>query len=224
MANSVVTQSELAQISDHSYLVRVVLTFLLGSGVALGLTLFMHVLIESSHKELDESARIAMLDFVRVARDESSVRKQAKPAKPQMDNAPPAPPTPQASDSSAADASLSVNMPTVGNINVEIGAIGIGSSDGNYLPIVKVAPAYPAKASMNGIEGHCTVEYTVTTTGATRDVRTVDGLCPAIFARASIRAAKKFKYKPRVVGGEAIEVPNVHNRFEFVLHSKEKQQ
>ena len=221
MTDSTFTQAELEQISDHGYGFRFAITLLLGVAVAGGLTLFMHVLIEASHKELDESARIAMLDFVRVAREESSVKKQIKPTKPSMNNAPPAPPTPQTSESASADTAIAVSMPTVNSVNVEIGAIGINASDGNYLPIVKVAPAYPAKAAMNGIEGECTVEYTVTTTGATKDIRIVEGLCDSVFARASVNAAKKFKYKPRVVGGEPIEVPQVRNRFEFKLHNRE---
>ena len=60
------------------------------------------------------------------------------------------------------------------------------------------------------------VEYTVTTTGETRSVTVVD--CPQeIFAEVSVKAAKKFKYKPKVVDGTPIEVPGVRNRFTFEM-------
>lgn len=38
-----------------------------------------------------------------------------------------------------------------------------------FLPVVKVAPRYPVAAVRRGIQGSCTVEYTVTREGATKD-------------------------------------------------------
>src|SRR5690606_14553960 len=98
------------------------------------------------------------------------------------------------------------------------------SGDGDYLPIVKVAPEYPSTAASRGIEGFCMVEFTVTTAGTTRDVRVVEGECTnkegkptSVFNRASIRAAERFKYRPKVLDGEPIEVPGIRNRFVFEL-------
>ncbi|WP_051275429.1 energy transducer TonB [Aestuariibacter salexigens] len=219
---SQVSVDELNQVTDRFYGVRFVLLFVIGAVVAGGLTLFMYVLIESSHKELDQSSRANLLDFVRVEREESSARKQRKPTRPETQDAPPAPPTPQASEQNMSDATLNVSAPTVDtSISVDVGAIGVGQGDGEYLPIVKVAPTYPIKASMAGTEGNCLVEYTVTETGATKDVTTVPGECPQVFVRASVEAARKFKYKPRVIDGEAIEVPNVRNLFKFTLQKRE---
>ena len=71
---------------------------------------------------------------------------------------------------------------------------------------------------MKGLEGECVVIYTVTTNGSTRDVKVVENMCDdSVFWRASVEAAKKFKYKPRVIDGEAIEVHNVTNRFIYEL-------
>lgn len=216
---------DLEPVSDHRFLFRLALTLTIGVVVAGLLTLFMHVLIEFSQHELDESAKANFLDFVRVKREERSERKKPKPQRPKTQETPPAPPTPQAQQDSGNDASLQVSVPTVStSMNVDVGGLGIGTGDGEYLPIVKVAPAYPLKAATAGTEGSCLVEYTVTTTGATRDVRVVEGQCLRVFMRASIQAAKKFKYKPRVVGGEAIEVPNVRNRFDYTLDKLENTQ
>ena len=220
-----ITVDELNKVTDRFYGARFIALFVIGAVVAGGLTLFMYVLIEASHKELDESSRANLLDFVRVEREESSVKKRRKPTRPEQQDTPPAPPTPQSNDSSMGDNALNVAAPTVDtNINVDVGGIGIGTGDGEYLPIVKVAPAYPMKAAIAGTEGSCLVEYTVTVTGATRDVRTVAGQCPQVFVRASIDAARKFKYKPRVIDGEAIEVPNVRNLFNFTLIKPGEQQ
>jgi periplasmic protein TonB len=101
-------------------------------------------------------------------------------------------------------------------------------SEGEYLPIVKVLPDYPTTALSRNIEGYCTVEFTITETGATRDARAVteecrtkDGQFTNAFDRASVRAALKFKYKPKVVDGKPVEIRGVRNRFTYEM-KKEK--
>ena len=61
------------------------------------------------------------------------------------------------------------------------------------------------------------MEYTVTTSGAIRDPQAVDCQPEGVFESASVKAAEKFKYKPRVVDGEAIEVAGVQNKFTYEL-------
>jgi protein TonB len=57
----------------------------------------------------------------------------------------------------------------------------------------------------------------VTTSGAIRDPVAVDCQPSGVFEKASLKAAAKFKYKPRVVDGEAIEVAGVQNKFTYEL-------
>lgn len=100
--------------------------------------------------------------------------------------------------------------------------IGGGLIEGDFMPLVQVAPEYPRAAANRGIEGFVTVEFTVTTTGSTRNVVVVDavkkdGTPTSIFDRAAVQAAEKFKYQPRVEDGAAIEVHGVRNRFVFEL-------
>ncbi len=217
------TKANLESLNDAKFWPRVSITLLLGVVIAGFLTWFMHALIESSQQELDNSLRANLLDFVRVKRDESSVRKKIKPQRPAMDEAPPAPPAPQTDQQNLADTSLLVSLPKASsNVNVELGGLNIDMSDGEYLPIVKIAPSYPQKAMLKSIEGSCLVEYTVTVTGATKDVRTVEGECLGVFARSAIIAARKFKYKPRVIDGKTVEVPNVFNRFDFKMSKMEE--
>lgn len=109
------------------------------------------------------------------------------------------------------------NAAPVASVSIEINSSGMSSGDGEYLPIVKVAPIYPRRAQTRGIEGYCTVEYTVTTSGAIRDPVAVDCNPDGVFNKASVKAALKFKYKPRVVDGEPIEVAGVQNRFTYEL-------
>ena len=76
---------------------------------------------------------------------------------------------------------------------------------------------YPRRAQSRGIEGYVIVEFTVTKLGATKDIRVVESVPPGIFDKASVQAAAKFKYKPRVVDGQPIEVPGVQNKITFEL-------
>ena len=109
------------------------------------------------------------------------------------------------------------NVAPRANVNVSISSSGMSSGDGEYLPIVKVAPIYPRRAQTRGITGYCIVEYTVTTSGSTKDIRPVDCQPSGVFESASVKAAEKFKYKPRVVDGTAIEVAGVQNKFTYEL-------
>jgi protein TonB len=211
---------ELEQLQDRSYGGRMLLLALAGAAVALLLTWFMHELIHSSHHELDETKRAHLVDFVRLQREESSVRKDRLPERPTAAEAPPAPATPQA-ESRESEMTLEVSdtvlLDNLGG-DLQIGGLGFDSSDGEYLPIVKIAPVYPQRALLKGIEGECVVMYTVTTNGSTRDVVVLEQMCTdKVFHKSSIAAAKKFKYKPRIIDGEAVEVHRVTNRFIYEL-------
>jgi protein TonB len=93
-----------------------------------------------------------------------------------------------------------------------------GLADGEYVPIVKVAPVYPALAASKGIEGYVVVEFTVTPTGTVRDVVVVES-SSELFNEAAIEATHQFKYKPRVVSGRPVEVSGVRNKITFVLEA-----
>ena len=113
---------------------------------------------------------------------------------------------------------MAVSAPTVNaNINLSASGFGLAPTDGEYLPIVKVQPIYPRSALSRGIQGYVIVQFTVTKQGTTRDVKVVEAKPPGIFDRSAIQAAQKFKYKPRVVDGEPIEVPGVQNKITFVI-------
>ena len=81
-----------------------------------------------------------------------------------------------------------------------------------------MAPIYPQRALVHGIEGYCVVQYTVTRQGTIRDPFVIEDQCTnSMFHRPSLQAALKFKYKPRVIDGQAVEVPGVQNKFTYVI-------
>jgi len=94
---------------------------------------------------------------------------------------------------------------------------GLASTDGEYLPIVKVAPMYPARAQSQGTEGWVLLSFTVTEVGSVTDPKVLEAQPPGVFDEAAKKAVLKFKYKPRVEGGKAIAVPNVQHLIRFEL-------
>ncbi len=194
---------------------RPLLGFATASIMALALAWFMYFLTHSSEMRLSATDRVQMLDFVRLKRNEVAERKDRKPERPEINEVPDAPPNADQSNSSAN--TLAVSAPMTVDANLSIGrGIGLGSGDGEYLPIVKVAPIYPRRAAERGITGTCMVTYTVTTAGTVKDVSVVEGQCENyLFARPSIDAAYRFKYKPRVIDGQAVEVTGIYNRFYY---------
>jgi protein TonB len=197
----------------------------LGIGLALGLVVtlflfwFMQYMIETADRSLDESSRGSLVDFVRVRRDESIERRQPKPKKPPPPDAPPPqPPTPQLDNLDPTAEKIAVSAVPVTTEIEMTGGFSLGVGEGDYLPIVKVAPIYPQRALTRGVEGYCVVQYTVTRQGTTRDPFVVEDQCTSsLFHRASVQAALKFKYKPRIIDGEAVEVPGVQNKFTYEI-------
>lgn len=187
--------------------------------VTLLLLVLMVSLIEFSDKSLDKVKRIKLPDIYMPDVEIEVQRLIEKPEKPEVDETPP-PDIPE-QDFDKIDGNAAVGLVAApGNmrpkLDLNIGA-GLQAIDGEYLPIVKVAPQYPRRALSRGIEGYVIVEYTVTKLGTVKDPRVVEGKPQGTFDRAAIKSALRYKYKPRVVDGEPIEVKGVRTRITFEL-------
>ena len=190
-------------------------------GLAITAALFwvMQYMIETTDRQLDTAGSTHLVDFVRLKRDETVHRRELKPRKPPPPQSPPQlPSTPQLESLNPNAETIAISATPV-ETDIEISGAGfsLGVGEGDYLPIVKVAPIYPRRAQTRGITGYCIVEYTVTKSGSIRDPQPVDCQPSGVFESASVKAATKFKYKPRVVDGEPIEVAGVQNKFTYEL-------
>jgi len=201
-----------------------VVRFIIGLALALTVTLAlfwaMQYLIATADRSLDEAKRAHLAHFVRVKREEIVERRRDKPKKPPpAQQPPPEPPTPELDDADPSAEKIAIAaVPVETEINLTGGGFNLGAGEGDYLPLVKVAPIYPRRAVSRGIEGYCVVEYTVTSLGTVKDVRVVEQQCShQVFRKPSLQAALKFKYKPRVIDGQAAEVPGVRNQFTYKL-------
>lgn len=198
-------------------LTRIVFGALLALPVAGGLFFLMQYLIATANPDIDEEERTRLADIVMPERDIDTNVEQKKPEKIEDPEEPP--PDMDTPDMDTEVDANAVNTAPRSSVEIDIASSGMGSGDGEYLPIVKVAPIYPRRAQSRGITGYCIVEYTVTRNGSIRDPQAVDCSPSGVFERASVKAAEKFKYKPRVVDGEPIEVAGVQNKFTFELEN-----
>lgn len=168
---------------------------------------------------MSEPPRGNVLDFIRLKKEEVVAKKERKPQKPPAPKEPPPQMVaPQMQQSNPNADAISTNF--TADISADTGlsnGLSLDSSDGDYLPIVKVAPIYPRRAQSRGIEGYVLVEFTVTTNGSVRDPIVIEAQPEGVFNRAAIDAALKFKYKPRVVDGTATEVAGVQNKISFEI-------
>jgi periplasmic protein TonB len=199
--------------SEH--VVRVAIAAFLGAVVTVSLLWVMHYLIATGVQAFSEERTFRFVDFVRVQRDErvetrdDRVERPPEPAPP-----PPMQPDRQIDDIDAVSTAIGVSAPRVDH-DVTLGRDGF-FSDGEYMPIVQVAPQYPRRAAERGLEGFVLLEFTVTRQGTVRDPVVVESTS-SIFDRAAIDAVMRFRYRPRVIDGEPVEVPGVRFRITFEL-------
>lgn len=196
-------------------LTRLLFGALLAIPVAGGLFFIMQYLIATADPKIDDSKTRKVADIHMPDREIETNLKEQKPDK--VDDPEEPPPDLDTPDLDMDMDVEVINTAPQAQVDVAISTSGMSSGDGEYLPIVKVAPIYPRRAQTRGITGYCIVEYTVTTSGAIRDPVPVDCQPSGVFESASVKAALKFKYKPRVVDGEAIEVAGVQNKFTYEL-------
>ncbi len=192
---------------------RLLLAFALAAGVTFGLFGLMVSLIASGDKGLDEAPQTNLAEILMPDREISENTKDNKPKKPEQNEPPPDIPEPEMDDVDI-DNTLEFASPNLMS-NLDINLNGVSASDGEYLPIVKVAPQYPRRAAAKGIEGYVVLEFTVTKKGTVEDPVIIEAKPKGYFERAAKKAVLRFKYKPTIIDGVAIDVPGVKNKITF---------
>lgn len=78
-------------------------------------------------------------------------------------------------------------------------------------------PMYPHSAEKARIEGHVVVAMNVGSDGKVDDVWVVEASPVGYFEDDALRAAKKFKYRPRIKNGKKVMAANLKYRWDFDL-------
>lgn len=193
---------------------RVLVAALLAAGVTFGLFLLMYALISSGSDQRADLGAISGIRFGPVEiPDEIMTRSRRKPEKPPPPREPPPPPRLQISKM---DQQVQ-NMPQMNIPDLDVPLVGgsgmfIGNfqqvdrgAEGDIIPVVVIRPIYPREAAISGTQGWVKVEFTITEVGTVKDPRVIDAMPPRVFNREAIRAILKWKFKPRVVDGIAVE-------------------
>lgn len=213
----------LAEPGSELYFMRSILRMLFVLPQAVFVTLLLLILmvslIEFSDKSLDKSKRIKLPDIYMPEEEIEIQRLIEKPERPEVDETPP-PEIPKQQFDKIDGNSAVGQIAAPGKIKTRLD-LNIGEklqvTDGEYLPIVKIAPQYPRRALDKNIEGYVIVEYTVTRQGTVKDPVVIEANPESIFNEAAIKSVLRYKYKPRVVNGEPVEVAGVRTKINFEL-------
>lgn len=95
--------------------------------------------------------------------------------------------------------------------------------DREMVPLNTVEPMYPSQAAEKRIEGWVHVRFTVKADGAvdSDSLRVMDAEPPYVFDHTALAAAKRFLFSPRIVAGQAVDVPNVQYVFRYALNNSD---
>ena len=186
-----------------------------GTVVSFASILLMALLIATGEVSLDESNLRKIVDVVMPVRDPELIDSVERPdeAEPEPDQLPP--------EVDIENIEELLDQSVTPNLNFKKRRSGV-FMDGSYVPIFQVPPQYPRRAAERGIEGCVVLKYVVTEVGSVRDPEVVQSIPKGIFDRAAIRAALRYKYKPLIRDGNAVEVEGVTQRITFVLEGEGK--
>jgi len=199
--------------------VRWIISMAMAAGITLGLFYFMQFLIASG-EQFDERVSVVKIVDATMPDIELEVIEEIDRPEPIEEIQQETPDVPDRQVNLDSGPALNVDRSQVDiNTGLDIGVSGISATDGDYLPLVAIAPQYPTRAAQRGIEGWCLVSFTVDPQGNVLDdtIQVVDAEPPNIFDRSSIRAAARFKFQPRVQDGQGVQVPGVQYLFRYQL-------
>jgi len=98
----------------------------------------------------------------------------------------------------------SPNQPSVSQTPPPVGQIGVSPAVTQGLLVKRVDPVYPKHAKHAHLQGTVVLSAIISKNGEIRDLEVVDG--PIEFVVSAVNAVRQWKYRPYLLGGEAVEV------------------
>ncbi|MFK8014494.1 MAG: TonB family protein [Gammaproteobacteria bacterium] len=83
-----------------------------------------------------------------------------------------------------------------------IGKVTPWVEDQDVVPLVRVAPRYPASAQNRAQQGRVSIALTIDQNGFVTDPKVVESVGPKVFEQAAVDAIKRWRFAPSFVGGE----------------------
>lgn len=173
-------------------------------------------MISNNQQGFQKTNNIQMAEFVSLKRDTKLQTKDRNiPDEPPPPEKRPPPPQMQTQQTHVSQNQLpNMDMP---NLDVPLQTdrftgslingiqMGAGEISSNVIPLVRIPPRYPMRAANRGTEGWVKIEFTITEQGTVKDAVVVDAQPGSIFNRAALQAIKRWKFKAKIIGGEAFE-------------------
>lgn len=209
-------------------MMRVILSALFAFGIVIGIFLLMNLLISSDDTKDGDLDNIKV-EIAYVEEDKDVQRKERRPPKKPPPPKEPPPPQQQAQQkqqkvlTALVDIKIDNIDATMDGSGIFIGGLGQGQSDfsgmgdGDAIPIYQPQPQYPVQAQLKGITGFVLFTLDIAPDGTPTNISVEDENPRGMFRRNAMRAIRKWKFKPRIVNGQAIHQRNMSYRMEFEL-------
>tara|TARA_A100001011_G_scaffold122963_1_gene129787 strand:+ start:146 stop:757 length:612 start_codon:yes stop_codon:yes gene_type:complete len=182
----------------------------IGLIVAVIFFLLLAYIVKPSSESLKNENSFRVVDFIRLKKD-TSLREKTRtiPDRPEPPKKPPPPDlvTPELQAPPQAP-NLDIEFPDIAVPTDFKGAfLGPRSAGGNsqVIPLVRINPQYPRNELLAGVEGWVKVRFTVEPDGSVSSPKVIQSKPPRVFDTAALRAIKKWKFKPKVVNGIAVQ-------------------
>ncbi len=185
------------------------------AAVTTGLLLLMQILIATGEDIMTEPRIRYVVDWVRAPEPEDPPVIEPAPVKPDNPPVPPKARISEASENGGFGGGVIVAPPAPAAGRPVISDIPFG--DGPLINVIKVQPQYPPAAARRGLSGVVIVQFDVTEFGTVENPVVIEST-NSVFNKAAIEAASRFRYKPRVVDGQAFGAKGLRQRFRFDMN------
>ncbi len=179
----------------------------LAAFITFALFVIMQKLIEQDGSYITEPEELVFINPVLSEEDPNTIIKTRikPPPPPQVKPQPtrPVEPAEPNTDSPSFEPIVGLGTPKITPTS-----FGGGIEDADSRPIVRISPKYPATAAQQGIEGWVQLEFTIDASGIVKDIKVTDAQPKRIFNREAIRALRKWKYRPQLVNGKPVDLPD----------------
>lgn len=172
----------------------------------------MQALVGNREVRLADTRNFELANFIRMTETAPPVksRRDPPPPKPSAERRPEIEPLAGATRSSGSGPALAS---PAASTELALGAVAAGGIAMNrvllaseLVPVVRASPEYPQSALLNGTQGYVDLLFTVDRTGSVTDLVVTAAEPTGIFEKATIEAARRWKFQPRLVEGRPVAV------------------
>jgi periplasmic protein TonB len=117
-------------------------------------------------------------------------------------------------DLSSNVSAMAISMPGIESMQQPQSAL---SGETMAMPLYRVEPKYPRKALRLGKQGYVLLSFDINQVGKVVNIQVLEAQPPRLFERSAKFALKKWKYKPMLVNGKAVNQHGQKIRLDFKM-------